>query len=381
MGTDMEESEVHDLIELAFAALADGDYVRALAVGDQLVADLPDRAVVRAIRAQALLGSDAPEESYDEARRAVDLAPEDERAHRLLAMAAWRTERLALAQESFERAIELSDRKPAVLSDYAWFMATERGPKLGKEAAEAAVEADAGSSTAWAALGLAQYRLHRRVEAEASLRRALELNPNDIYAQSAMVTLLQDRRQDSRAEALVGLLEEHAGTEDLVAAVRDEAKRRRIGRMLVERKVDVDAPPREPRSAVWIWVLAAATLVGILLSFFGPMYLPIVLGLTVVLLLVLYSLLGALFAAAFRNRLSRLRLTLAGILFGLCWYFLSFRLIWSSVAPLITSLHIVRTTMWGHAIYGALLARYPVYTAMEPGPARGETAGDEPRPE
>ncbi len=97
--------------------------------------------------------------------------------------------------------------------------------------------------------------------------------------------------------------------------------------------------------------------------------------------LLLYSLLGALFAAAFRNRLSRLRLTLAGILFGLCWYFLSFRLIWSSVAPLITSLHIVRTTMWGHAIYGALLARYPVYTAMEPGPARGETAGDEPRPE
>jgi len=293
MGTDMEESEVHDLIELAFAALADGDYVRALAVGDQLVAELPDdRAVVRAIRAQALLGSDAPEESYDEARRAVDLAPEDEHAHRLLAMAAWRTERLALAQESFERAIELSGRRPMLLSDYAWFMATERGPKLGKEAAEAAVEADADSSTAWAALGLAQYRLHRRVEAEASLRRALELNPNDIYAQSAMVTLLQDRRQDSRAEALVGLLEEHAGTEDLVAAVRDEAKRRRIGRMLVERKVDVDSPPREPRSAVWIWVLAAATLVGILLSFFGPMYLPIVLGLTVVLLLVLYKLLG-----------------------------------------------------------------------------------------
>lgn len=97
--------------------------------------------------------------------------------------------------------------------------------------------------------------------------------------------------------------------------------------------------------------------------------------------LLLYSLLGALFAAAFRNRLSRLRLTLAGILFGLCWYFLSFRLIWSSVAPLIPLLHIVPTTMWGHAIYGALLARYPVYAGMDLEPARGETAGDGPRPE
>ena len=266
------------------------DYVRALAIGDQLVAALPDRAVVRAIRAQALLGSDAPEESYGEARRAVDLAPEDEHAHRLLAMAAWRAERLAIAQEAFQRAIELFGDRPALLSDYAWFMATERGPKLGKEAAEAAVEADAGSSTAWAALGLAQFRLHRRAEAEVSLRRALELNPNDIYAQSAMVTLLQGRHEDGKAEALAGLLEEHAGAEDLVAAVHQEAKRRRIGRMLVERKVDIDAPPRQPRGTLWVWGLSVATVIAVLFSFFGPMYLPIVLVVAIVLAVVLYIL-------------------------------------------------------------------------------------------
>ena len=290
-GTAMEESEIHDRIELAYAALANGDYVRALAIGDQLAAEAPDRAVVRAIRAQALLSSDSPEESYKEARRAVDLAPQDVHAHRLLALSAWRIERLGAAQESFEQAIVLSDSKPEVLSEYAWFMATERSPKLGEQAAKAAINADTESSTGWAALGLAQYRLHRRAEAETSLRRALTLNPNDIYAQSAMVTLLQDRRQDSQAEVLVGLLEEHAGTEDLVAAVRDEAKRRRIGRMLVERKVDVDGPPREPRSTVWIWVLAAATLVGLLFSLFGRLYLPVVLVFAVILILVLHKLL------------------------------------------------------------------------------------------
>ena len=287
----MQESDIHDRIDLAFAALREGDYVRALAIGDQLVADAPDLAVVRAIRAHALLGGDAPEESYNEARRAVDLASADEHARLLLAKSAWRTGRLSLAQESFQRAIVLSGYRPAALSEYAWFMATERGPKLGQQAAEAAVEADAQSSTAWAALGLAQYRLHRRADAETSLRRALELNPNDIYAQSAMVTLLQDRRQDHKAEALAGLLQEHAGTDDLVAAVRDEAKQRQIDRMLVERKVNIAGPPREPRSYVWIWVLAAATLVGLLFSFFGPLYLPAVLVFAVVLLLVLHRLL------------------------------------------------------------------------------------------
>ena len=51
-------------------------------------------------------------------------------------------------------------------------------------------------------------------------------------------------------------------------------------------------PPREPRSYYWVWALAAATLVGLLFSLFGRMYLPIVLVFAVILLLVLHKLLG-----------------------------------------------------------------------------------------
>ena len=283
----MDESEIHDLIDQAFTALNGGDYVRALALGDQIVAARPRRAVAHAIRAQALLRADSPGESLKEARRAADLAPDDEHAHRLLAMAAWRSERLALAQESYERAIKLSGRRPEILSDYAWFMVNQRGPKLAEAAAREAVEADAQSSTAWAALGLAQFRLRCRTEAEESLRRALTLNPNDIYAQSAMIAVLQDRRDDRGAEALAHLLQEHAGTEEFVASIRDEARERRIARMLMERKIDLDEVVSEPKSYGWVWLLGGGTLLAMISFFLDPWAPAVVVAVTLLLLVVL----------------------------------------------------------------------------------------------
>ena len=288
----MEEWEFRDRIDTAFAAMRDGDYVRALAIGDQLAAESPDCAAVRAIRAQALLGSETPGESYHEACRAVELAPDDAHIRRILAFAAWRVERLGMAQEAFERAVELSRRAPAILSEYAWFLAVERGPKVGEQAARDAIRADADSSTAWAALGRAQFRLHQFDEAETSLRRAMTLNPNDIYAQSAMLALLQERRQDERAEPLVDLLAAHAGTEEMLAVVRNEAKQRQIDRMLVERRVPIAEPPHAPSSAAWIWLLAGMTLVGLLFAIVSPAYLPLIVVFAVALLFLLHRLLS-----------------------------------------------------------------------------------------
>ncbi len=86
----------------------------------------------------------------------------------------------------------------------------------------------------------------------------------------------------------------------------------------------------------------------------------------VALYLLLYSLLGALFAMAFQSRMSRLRLTLVSILFTIFWYYLSFGVLWKIAAPLLARLHYARATLWGHLIYGAMLSRYPAYLA---GPA------------
>ncbi len=171
-------------------------------------------------------------------------------------------------------------------------MAAERGPKFGERAAREAIDADADSSTAWAALGRAQFRLHQFDEAETSLHRAMTLNPNDIYAQSTMLAVLQERRQDQRAEPLVDLLAAHAGTEEMLAAVRSDAKQRQIDRMLVERRVPIAEPPRAPSSVAWIWLLAGVTLVGLLFAIVSPMYLPLIIIFAVVLFFLLHRVLS-----------------------------------------------------------------------------------------
>ena len=255
----MNPSDIERLRQQASDALHNGDHVRALAIADQLVAAAPDEVAVRTLRAEALLVSDAGEEALQESRRAVELDPENALASRLLGLSAWRCERLTLAQNSLKRAVELSGRSPALLSEYAWFMASERGPRPAEQAARDALAADETSSTAWAALGLAEYRLHRHRQAEASLRRALALDPRDLYAQSALVVLLQDQRRNSEALDMADRLRDTPGAEEFLQTVREETKERNLAKMLVQRQAvpDMHAALWPRRLALWIVLVAA----------------------------------------------------------------------------------------------------------------------------
>ncbi len=231
----MEERRIEVLTQEALDALDRGDHLRAIAITDQLASEAPGDALVRIVRARALLLAGTPEEALAEARRAVEIDPKSIKAHSLLGVAAWRTGRLTLAQQAFETAIRNSNEQAGPLVDFAWFMAAERGPRLAEDAALEAIAAAGDSSTAWAALGLAQFRLHQRAEAERSLRRALQLDPNDPYAQYAMTLLLQDRREDAKAVALAEILQETPGTQAIVEDVRQAARQRQLARKMVER--------------------------------------------------------------------------------------------------------------------------------------------------
>ena len=96
----------------------------------------------------------------------------------------------------------------------------------------------------------------------------------------------------------------------------------------------------------------------------------------------LYSLLGAGFALAVRGRLPRPRLALVSVAFALCWYYAAFHLLAMSVSPLIVLLDAGPATVLGHAIYGALLARFPVYFPHPPGsPLASAPETENPAPE
>lgn len=263
----MDEFERHTLLDQAADALDRGDYVRALAIADQLAAENPDDLRLRGLRTRALLAAADYPAALAEAGRLIELAGEDDESLLLLARAAWRSGKLSLAQHSFEKAIKSARRQAALLAEYAWFMAQVRGPKLAVTAARDAIDADPKSPRAWAALGVAQHRLHQATDAEASLSQALKLDPHDVDAQAALLLVFHNRRQDSKALALASLIEEQAGTEDVVASVRDEAKQRQVAKLLVERQAMPHREPAHSSRPWWAWVAAAALMwaLGVLL--------------------------------------------------------------------------------------------------------------------
>jgi hypothetical protein len=99
--------------------------------------------------------------------------------------------------------------------------------------------------------------------------------------------------------------------------------------------------------------------------------------------LLIYSVLGCLFAIAAGGRLTAPKLLLTGIITALVWYYVSFHFVWSSLSPLVPLLHAVRPTIVGHIIYGAAIARFPRYLPhqtpipTEPGTTEGAPAPTE----
>src|ERR1700689_4267096 len=95
---------------------------------------------------------------------------------------------------------------------------------------------------------------------------------------------------------------------------------------------------------------------GAVRSDFGVRTLP---GLALYLLL--YSLLGGIFALTLRGPHRSGRLTLAGILFSLVWFYISFHGIWKSVMPLVYLMYPDRPMVLGHLIFGACIGRFPAH--------------------
>src|ERR1017187_2458699 len=85
--------------------------------------------------------------------------------------------------------------------------------------------------------------------------------------------------------------------------------------------------------------------------------------------LLIYGILGATFSSVLRDRVPRKRVMLWAVIFGLAWYYFSFRWTLKFALPLVALLHVEHPTLVGHLLYGPMLGRYPVYVQRRMGPA------------
>jgi Tfp pilus assembly protein PilF len=204
----MDTNRVDEMTERAAQSLAAGEPLRALALADQLVSINPEDATARVIRSHALMATNSLDEAFREAQVAVLFDAESEDAQMAFALAAWRSRKISLAQQAFERAISLSRHRTPFEAQYAWFQSSELDPRSAEKSAERMVGSSPRSATAWASLGLAQFRLNKPEEAAQSLRRALEIDPRSPEAQSAMIRLLKRRGETRQADALREVLQQ-----------------------------------------------------------------------------------------------------------------------------------------------------------------------------
>jgi hypothetical protein len=94
--------------------------------------------------------------------------------------------------------------------------------------------------------------------------------------------------------------------------------------------------------------------------------------------LLVYGILGCIFALALRNRVRPLRLLIAGLIFALGWFYLSFHVLWKSAMPLVYLLYADRPMVVAHLIFGVCLARFPAYFPMPQ--VAAATAAPDPAP-
>lgn len=116
----------------------------------------------------------------------------------------------ALAQEHFRRALELAPTDPEILNNYGAFLCRQAQFGEGMSMLERALSNPLYRTPgfAWANMGQCQRQSGQAIEAEASLRQALRLDPRQAYAWLQLASLQLE--QNKALDANVSLQRYHA---------------------------------------------------------------------------------------------------------------------------------------------------------------------------
>ncbi len=273
----MSEDDLESLARRAYKAFLTGNHVLGLALTDQLLAHDPDNITFRCWQVYGMLEAGQYPDAVESAARAVRAAPEEFPPRLALAQALWADEQLDAAEAAFEYAMRISGNHPYVLSEYAAFLAIDRRPDAAERIARKAIRTAPESPHAWAALGMAQYRMKQTAEAKSSLRRALELDPSSDRAQLAMESLLRSIGRRSGSAAVAQILADLPEARQLAQKVYEQLRDQELS---WEQAREITAPTtrseklRYRRATYIITGIALAMLLGGTTMVVGSWFIP-----------------------------------------------------------------------------------------------------------
>lgn len=158
----------------------------------------------------------------------------------------------ALAEESFQRAVQINPRDPDVLHNYGWFACQQARYAQSTELFGRALASPVygGQARTLLAQGVCQLRAGQLSEAEASLARSYELDPANPISAYNLASLLYRRGEAQRAQFIIRRVNngEFANAETLWLGVRVE---RRLGNREAAAQLGQQLARRFPDSPQW----------------------------------------------------------------------------------------------------------------------------------
>lgn len=158
-----------------------------------------------------------------------------------------------LAEDSFQRALQLTPRDPDALHNYGWFQCQQGRHAQAVELFNRALASPVygGQARTYLAKGVCQVRMGQLAEAEGSLNRSYELDPaNPIAAFNLAQLLYQRGGEDARAQFIIRRLNnsELANAETLWLGIKVE---RRLGNTVVVEQLAQQLGRRFSESRQW----------------------------------------------------------------------------------------------------------------------------------
>ncbi len=189
------------------------------------------RARLRLELASAYFGRGQTATALDEVKQALASMPDLSDAFNLRGLIYASMNEPVLAEQSFQRALQLAPRDGGALHNHGWFLCQQRRFDEAEKQFSAALAAPQYTETArsWLARGVCQARASNWAEAERSLSRAFELDPGNPAAAFSLAEVLYQRGEFERARFYIGRVNsqaEQSNAQSLWLAARVE---RRMG--------------------------------------------------------------------------------------------------------------------------------------------------------